>query len=258
MLVGKFDHQALPVALVTGAARRVGAAISRCLSREGYAVVLHANGSIDEAVALATKLRDQGGKATAIAADLSDESGRDHLIKMAAECFGPLSLLVNNASVFHSDRLPDFSDAGFLTHMSINLLAPLRLSRDFAAQVPADSNASIVNVIDHRVLKLTPQFFTYTLSKAGLYTATTTMAQSLAPHVRVNAVGPGPTLPNIHEGEIGLEREAMGVPLEHTVDPDEIANAILYLARSKSVTGHMVPVDSGQHIGWRTPDVTGV
>ncbi len=257
MSVQKHDQQALPVVLVTGAARRVGAAISRCLSREGYAVVLHANGSMDAAVALAAELREQGGQAAAVAADLSVASERDQLIEQAATCFGSISLLVNNASVFHSDRLLDFSDTGFLTHMSINLLAPLCLSRDFAAQVPADSNASIVNVIDHRVLKLTPQFFTYTLSKAGLYTATTTMAQSLAPHIRVNAVGPGPTLPNLHDGEIGLEREAMGVPLEHTVDPNEIADAVLYLARTKNITGHMIPVDAGQHIGWRTPDITG-
>ena len=139
--------------------------------------------------------------------------------------------------------------------MTVNLLAPLRLARDFAAQALPQSNASIINLVDHRVLKLTPQHFTYTLSKAALYAATTTMAQELAPNIRVNAIGPGPTLPNPHDGAIGLKHEASGVPLGHMVDPYDIAEAVLYLARAKSVTGEMIAVDSGQHVGWQTPDI---
>jgi NAD(P)-dependent dehydrogenase (short-subunit alcohol dehydrogenase family) len=217
--------------------------------------VLHVNTSLDEAEILALDLREQGGQAQMVQADLSSAVERDGLIARAADCFGSLSLLVNSAAIFHSDRLGDFADAQLLEHMTVNLLAPLRLSRDFAKQIPRFGNPSIVNIIDHRVLKLTPQHFTYTLSKAALYTATRTMAQELAPHIRVNAVGPGPTLANPHDGEAGLMQEALGVPLGHLVDPNDIAEAVLYLARAKSVTGDMIAVDSGQHVGWRTPDI---
>ena len=243
------------IALVTGGAKRVGAAIARSLVEAGYAVVVHANNSLDEAEALAAELGQSSGEVKAIRADLSKEADRDGVIAKAMACFGPLSLHVNSAAIFRSDRLPDFSDATFFDHMTVNLLAPLRLARDFAAQALPQSNASIINLVDHRVLKLTPQHFTYTLSKAALYAATATMAQELAPNIRVNAIGPGPTLPNPHDGAIGLQHEASGVPLGHMVDPYDIAEAVLYLARAKSVTGEMIAVDSGQHIGWQTPDI---
>ncbi len=248
-------EQDRPVALVTGGARRVGAVIARVLAEAGYAVVVHARASIDEAAALAANLVSNGAKATALRADLALPSERDSLMARAHDCFGPVSLLVNSAAIFHSDGLMDFSDARLMDHMTVNLLAPLRLARDFAVQARPASNASIVNIVDHRVLKLTPQHFSYTLSKAALYAATVTMAQELAPHIRVNAVGPGPTLPNSHDGERGLQHEASGVPLRHLVDPHDIAEAVLYLARAKSVTGDMIAVDSGQHIGWQTPDI---
>jgi NAD(P)-dependent dehydrogenase (short-subunit alcohol dehydrogenase family) len=242
-------------ALVTGGAKRVGAAIARSLVEAGYAVVIHANSSLEEAEALAAQLRQAGGKAQALRADLSKAPEREGLIAKARACFGPLSLLVNSAAIFRSDRLTDFSEAAFFDHMTVNLLAPLCLARDFAAQALPAANPSIVNLVDHRVLKLTPQHFTYTLSKAALYAATTTMAQELAPNIRVNAIGPGPTLPNPRDGAKGLEHEASGVPLGRMVDPYDIAEAVLYLARAKSVTGEMIAVDSGQHIGWQTPDI---
>ena len=244
-----------PIALVTGGARRVGAVISRRLAEVGYAVVVHANGSFDEAHALAADIEAQGGRAKALAADLSKPAGRDHLIANASEVFGPLSLLVNNAAIFHSDTLMDFSEDSFEAHMAINLLAPIKLAREFALLAAKEQNPSIVNIIDHRVLKLTPQHFTYTLSKAELNVATVTMAQALAPRIRVNAVGPGPTLPNPHDGEAGLRQEALGVPLERAVDPRDIADAVLYLAGARAVTGELIAVDSGQHIGWQTPDI---
>ncbi len=243
------------VALITGSARRVGAVIARRLALDGYAVVVHANESLDDAELLVADLRRQGAKASVVAGNLAHASDRNRLIAQAAACFGPLSLLVNSASIFNSDRVANFTDEAFDAHMRVNLLAPLRLSSDFAAQVLAGSNASIINLVDHRVLKLTPQHFTYTLSKVALHGATITMAQALAPHIRVNAIGPGPTLPNPHDGEQGLLHEASGVPLGHRVDPEDIAEAVLYLARAKSVTGEMIAVDSGQHIGWQTPDI---
>ena len=244
-----------PIALVTGGARRVGAEISRRLSEAGYAVIIHANASLDEARGLVEEIMAKDGKAHALAMDLSHADEREHCIARASEIFGPLSLLVNNAAVFHSDSLMDFTAASFDAHIKINLLTPISLARDFAERALANDNASIVNIVDHRVLKLTPYYFTYTLSKAALHAATITMAQTLAPHIRVNAVGPGPTLPNMHDGEDGLRQEAAGVPLERSVDPRDIAEAVLYLARARSVTGEMMAVDSGQHIGWKTPDI---
>ena len=244
-----------PVALVTGSARRVGAVIAKRLAEAGYAVIVHANASLDEAQAVADDIEAQGGRAKAMAADLSNSAERDDLIARASEVFGPLSLLVNNAAIFHSDTLMDFTEASFNAHMAVNMLAPSALVREFAARAVEGQNASIVNIVDHRVLKLTPQHFTYTLSKAALHVATITMAQALAPHVRVNAIGPGPTLPNSHDGEEGLRQEASGVPLGRSVDPHDIAEAVLYLARARSVTGEMIAVDSGQHIGWKTPDI---
>lgn len=243
-------------ALVTGGARRIGAAIALRLANAGYRVVIHAHRHSDDAVRLAQRITDKGGHAHAIVADLMEPDARLELISKAKAIFGPLSLLVNNASVFISDRFEDFDDAGWAANFDINLKAPIVLARAFSEQVSEDANASIVNLIDHRVLKLTPQHFSYTLSKAALHTATLTMAQALAPSIRVNAIGPGPTFANPKDGEAGLSREISGVPLRRAVAADDIADAVLYLAQAKSVTGQMIAIDSGQHIGWRTPDIT--
>lgn len=245
-----------PVALVTGAARRIGAAIATRLSEAGYRVIVHAHGHFEEAQKLAAELTLRGGEGHALRADLTDPSARSRLIADAESRFGPLSLLVNNASVFMSDRFADQDEASWSSNFEINLKAPIDLARAFAKQVPAGVNASIVNLVDHRVFKLTPQHFSYTLSKSALYTATLTMAQALAPRIRVNAIGPGPTFANPKDGEAGLSREISGVPLGRAVAANDIADAVLYLARATSVTGQMIAVDSGQHIGWRTPDIT--
>lgn len=244
------------IALVTGGARRIGAAIAMRLANAGYRVVIHAHSHFDEAQKLADGLSSRGGHACAVKADLTDPMARSQLIADAASKFGPLSLLVNNASVFMSDHFADQDEASWNANFEINLKAPVDLARAFAKQVPAGVNASIVNLVDHRVFKLTPQHFSYTLSKSALYTATLTMAQALAPHIRVNAIGPGPTFANPKDGEAGLSKEISGVPLGRAVAADDIAEAVLYLARAKSVTGQMIAVDSGQHIGWRTPDIT--
>lgn len=241
------------VALVTGGARRIGAAIATRLAAEGWAVVIHANASRAEADALAAKIRRAGGRAASLTADLQDREAVAGLTGRAAAEFGPLTLLVNNASLFRIDTLETVSDELWDAHQAVNLRAPVFLSRDFAAQAPTGS--CIVNIVDQRVLKLTPQCFSYTLAKAALHAATITMAQALAPAIRVNAVGPGPTLPNQHDGDEGLRHEAAGIPLGRSIDPAEIAEAVLYLARAGGVTGQMIAVDGGQHIGWRTPDV---
>ncbi len=237
------------VAIVTGGARRIGAAIARRMAASGYAVLVHHRGSAEEATALCAEL----GQAAAVAADLADPASAERIMS-AATALGAPALLVNNASVFASDDLVTLDVAAFDHTMAVNLRAPLLLSQAFARA--ADGNdPSIVNVVDHRVWKLTPQHLSYTLSKAALWTATTALAQALAPRIRVNAVGPGPTVPNPLDGEKGLRREAEGTPLGRAVLPEEIAEAVAYLAAARAVTGQMIAVDSGQHIGWRTPDI---
>lgn len=244
----------MKVAFVTGAARRIGRVIAEHLATQGYALALHANNSAAEAEAFADKLESKGVRTCVIEGDLADPNSVPSMIDAAAAALGRLSLLVNNASLFKGDAAQDFSVEQFDAHMAINLRAPLLLAQAFAQHAASD-DPSIVNIIDQRVFRLTPQFFTYTLSKAALLTATQTMAQAFAPTIRVNGVGPGPVLPNVHDGSEGFVREAQGTPLARAVDPAEIARAVLYLASARSVTGQMIAVDSGQHIGWRTPDV---
>jgi NAD(P)-dependent dehydrogenase (short-subunit alcohol dehydrogenase family) len=243
------------VALVTGGAKRVGAAIVRALAVDGYAVLIHCNASRAEADALAAELAVGGCRTAVIAADLADPAAVAGLMAAAAGPFGPPTLLVNNASLFLTDTLHSIEVAAWNRQFSVNIRAPSVLAKDFAALLPAAESGAIVNIIDQRVKKLTPQFYSYTLSKAALMAATITMAQTLAPRIRVNGVGPGPVLPNIHDGRALFEREAAGTPLGHDVKPEEIAAAVVYLAGAKSVTGQMIAVDAGQHIGWRTPDV---
>jgi len=185
--------------------------------------------------------------------------GRKHAevlaIEQASEAFGPLRLLVNNASIFEIDAAQDFSLELYERQMQVNLRAPLLLSRDFAAALPASVDGAIVNILDQRVWRLTPRYFSYTLSKSALWAATRTMAQAYAPRIRVNAVGPGPVFANAALGEREFEMEARGVPLQRAADVSGVVDAVVYLSRAKSVTGQMIAVDSGQHLGWRTPDV---
>ncbi|MFO1103592.1 MAG: SDR family oxidoreductase [Methylocystis sp.] len=243
-------------ALVTGAPRRIGLAIAERLAREGRPVVLHASPrSAEEAELAAHAVRQRGGRAATAIADLADAESTQRLIAKAGEAFGALRLLINNASIFDIDAAEDFSLEIYERQMRINLRAPLLLSRDFAAALPANANGAIVNILDQRVWRLTPRQFTYTLSKAALWAATQTMAQALAPRIRVNAVGPGPVFPNAALGEKEFEMEARGVPLERAADVSGVVDAVIYLSRAKSVTGQMIAVDSGQHLGWRTPDV---
>ena len=243
-------------ALITGGARRIGAAIALALSRAGYAVVLHANTSRTEAEALAETIKAAGGHAHVVLADLADAQAVNGLIPAAA-VFAPLTLLVNNASVFEEDQIGALTRAQYETTMAINLTAPLFLAQAFAKQVqkfaPGGCDASIVNIVDQRVLRPTPKFFSYTLSKSALHTATVTLAQALAP-LRVNAVAPGPVLPSPRQTEAQFATQSAAVPLGQGPSPDEIAAAVVYLAGASSVTGVTLPVDGGQHIAWRTAD----
>ncbi|TCR69858.1 SDR family oxidoreductase [Bosea sp. BK604] len=245
------------IALVTGGARRIGRAIVERLAAEGYAVVIHCQNSLAEAQALAAELRAKGGKAAVVTGDLADPSAVDGIIPAAEAALGPVTLLVNSASSFLVDDIRNLDVPTWNRQFSINLRAPSVLAGALANRLPADRDGCIVNIVDQRVWKLTPQYYSYTLTKSALLTATVTMAQALAPRVRVNAVGPGPTLPNQYEGEELMAAEAAGSLLQRRVEAGEIAEAVLYLARAKWVTGQMIAVDSGQHLAWRTPDIVG-
>lgn len=240
-------------ALVTGAGRRIGRTVALELARAGFDVAVHYGRSRAEAEAVVGEIEALGRRAVALQADLTEVVAVDALAGRAAEALGPLGLLVNNASVFEDDRLDTVTGASWSAHLDVNLRAPVLLAQAFARQAP--DGASIVNILDQRVLRPTPEFFSYSLSKAGLWHATRTMAQALAPRLRVNGVGPGPTLASIHQDAAAFAAEAAGTPLGRVVDPVEIARAVLYLVDAPSVTGQMIAVDAGQHLGWKTPDV---
>ncbi len=240
-------------ALITGAGRRIGRAVTLALARAGYAVVLHANRSRSEAEKLAAEITDSGGRGSVVLADLTDADAVRGLVPAAA-AFGPLTLLVNSAAEFEPDEIAGLDRAHFERTMAVNLAAPLFLAQAFARQAPAGSDVSIVNLVDQRVFKPTPKFFSYTLSKSALHAATTTLAQALAPKVRVNAVAPGPTLPSPRQTGAQFAAQAAALPLKHGPSPEDVAAAVIYLAQAKSVTGVTLAVDGGQHLSWRTAD----
>jgi len=244
-------------ALVTGASHRIGRAIVLALAGAGYAVAIHANRSRAAAEALARELAGSA-KAAVVAGDLADAATPPKLIAAAAAAVGPLTLLVNNASAFEADAFGALGTDHFDRHMAVNLRAPLFLAQAFAAQIPRWADASIVNITDQRVMKPTPLLFSYALSKSALNAATVMMAQALAPNVRVNAVAPGPTLPSPRQDEAAFARQAAAVPLGRGVAPEEIADAVLYLASARSITGVTLAVDGGQHVAWQTPDAWGI
>lgn len=238
-----------PAALVTGGARRIGRAIALTLAGAGYAVAIHAHRSLKAAGALRDDIARNGGGAAVVTADLADHDAVLGVVPAAVAAVGPLSLLVNNASEFEPDDIADLDRGRFDRHIAINLRAPLFLAQAFAAQAPA--GGSIVNVLDQRVYRPNPRFFSYGLAKCGLHVATTTLAQALAPHLRVNAVAPGPTLPNVWQDDAAFARRTAAMPLRHGPTPQEVADAVLFLARAKSITGETVAVDGGQHIVWQ-------
>jgi len=244
------DNDPRGTALITGGGRRIGAAIARALVHAGYAVVLHTR-TRQPAEQLAAEIVEKGGQARVVVGDLADTQALRGLVP-AASAFGPLTLLVNNAGEFEPDDIATLTREGFDRAMAVNLAAPIFLTQAFAAQAP--SGSSVINLLDQRVLKPTPRFFSYSLSKSALHTATTTLAQALAPKLRVNAVAPGPTLPSPRQREEDFAAQAESLPLQCGPSPEDIAAAVLYLAGATSVTGVTLPVDGGQHLAWRTAD----
>lgn len=237
-------------ALVTGAARRIGRAIALELARAGHPVALHCHRSRAEAEALAEAIRAEGGKAAVVTADLASEGEVGGLVPDAEAALGPLGVLVNNASLFERDEALSATRESWDRHMAVNLRAPFLLAQAFARRLPEGAEGNIVNIVDQRVLNLTPHFTSYTLSKAGLWTLTQTLALALAPRVRVNAVGPGPVLPSPRQTEDQFARQWRALPLGRPSSPEEIARAARFVLDARSMTGQMIALDGGQHLGW--------
>ena len=248
----------LKTALVTGAARRIGAAIIRDLAANGYKVAIHASTAVDEAAAIRNEIVAAGGTACVVVADLIGSEGRERLIGEVNAAIGPIDLLVNNASIFQRDSVEDFDEALFDAHFAIHVKSPTVLTRDFARQLPEGVSGLVVNIIDQRVWSPTPRFYSYTLSKAALYMATKTAAQALAPRIRVNAIGPGPTLPAARQTEADFEKQVSGLIMKKGAGLDEFGRTIRFLHESPSITGQMIALDGGQHLAWQTPDVAEV
>ena len=248
----------LTVALVTGGARRVGAAIVRDLAVNGFAVAIHCNTSRGEADALASEIASAGGQAHVVQADLNDMNAVDRIVPAVQAALGPVRLLVNNASLFDDDAADDFNWQVWDRHFDVHLKAPVALARDVATSLPQGVDGLVVNVIDQRVWRLTPRFFSYTLSKSALWTATQTMAQAFGPRLRVNAIGPGPTLKNERQDADDFRKQSDALLLKRGPDLSEFGATIRYLWQARSVTGQMIALDGGQHLSWKTPDVYGV
>lgn len=238
-----------PAILITGAGARVGRYLAKGLAADGWAVAIHYNRSEVGAESLATEIKKQGGKAAIVQANLFVPQDLDKLVSRASIALRePLTALINNASTFDDDRAEDFSRASYDHHMDINLRAPVMLSQQLAAQIPDGETGCIINMIDQRVLKPDPTFFTYAMSKSALHWATKTLAQSLAPHIRVNAVGPGPTIKNYTQTDDEFAAEVESTLLGTGSPPESLLDAVRYLLVAKSVTGQMIAVDGGQHL----------
>ena len=253
-LTGALPSPPVPkAALVTGGARRIGRALSLALAEDGYAVAIHHHHSHQEAEALAAEITQAGGKAVALAADLADEAAVAELLPRATAALGPIGCLVNNAAIFENDTVATATRASWDRHLAINLRAPFVLMQSFARHLPEKAGGVIVNLLDERVWNLTPYFVSYTLSKVGLWTLTQTMALALAPRIRVNGIGPGPTLPSPRQNAQQFLERCQKMPLRRGTSPEEIAAALRFILSAPAMTGQMIALDGGEHLGWAQP-----
>lgn len=255
-------------ALVTGGARRLGRAMALALADDGYDVAIHYNGSSDAADAVVDEITAKGQRARALQVDLLDHAATLNLVPAARDALGgPLTLLINNASIFEYDQIATATLESWDRHLNSNLRAPFFLSQGFAAEAPKAAKddggepvaqAMVLNMVDQRVRNLTPEFATYTIAKMGLWALTQTAAQALAPDVRVNAIGPGPTMQGARQSAEHFARQRNATVLERGADPAGIVAAMRYFLAAEAVTGQLLCVDGGQHLAWKTPDVLGV
>jgi len=243
--------------LITGAAHRIGRAVALGLAEDGWKLVIHYSNSDQAANELAQIITEKGGNAVTLQANLADAEETGSLISRAVKIAGSLSALINNASVFERDEVTTLTDDSWDIHLNVNLKAPAILMRDFAKQAEAGGN--IINIIDQRVWRLNPDFISYTVSKTGLWTLTQTFAQALAKQqIRVNGIGPGPTLANQRQNPAEFEKQTRLVPLGSGANPQDIIEGVRYILSAKAMTGQMIALDGGQHLAWKTPDVTEV
>jgi len=243
-------------ALVTGGARRIGRALSLALAEAGFAVAIHHHRSREAADALVAEIGRAGGRAAALSADLADEAATMALLPRAEAALGPIGCLVNNAAVFENDTARSATRDSWDRHLAINLRAPFVLIQEFAARLPGDAGGVVVNLLDERVWNPTPYFVSYTLAKSGLWTLTRTMALALAPRIRVNGIGPGPTLPSERQSPEQFIAQCRMMPLRRGTSPGEIAAALRFILDAPAMTGQMIALDGGQHLGWAQPRQT--
>ena len=239
--------------LITGAAQRIGAAIATALADDGWTIGIHFFRSSGAAEALCADLRSNGADAYIVGADLADNTAVDGLIAHASEA-APVTCLINNASVFERDDLETISRSSWDQHLDVNLWAPVRLSQSLAAALPDGVSGNIVNIVDQRVDNIPPDFISYTISKAGLWALTQSLALSLAPRIRVNAIGPGPVLPSPRQSAAQFDAQASRMPLGRGAPVSEIADGVRYILSATSMTGQLITLDGGQHLGWDFPD----
>ena len=245
-------------ALVTGSAKRIGRQLALDLAADGWDVAVHCNASVDEAGEVADLIRAMGRIAVVVRGDLSVADVPERLIREASAALGGLTCLINNASLFEPDEVGAITTASWGAHLDTNLRAPVLLSQAFAQVLPAGQSGNIISIIDQRVWKLNPRFFSYTTSKSGLWTATRTLAQALAPRIRVNAIGPGPALPSVRMDEAEFAKQARLTLLGRGTSPMEISGAVKFILSQPALTGQMIALDGGQHLVWQTPDVVEV
>lgn len=244
-------------AIITGGAKRIGKALVQGLAADGWAVAIHYGSSAKDAEALAETINADGGKATTVQCDLASPNVADTIMATVHKDLGPADLLINSASLFEDDDVQTVSGETFDAHMAVNLRAPVLLASTFAKQLPEGVAGNIINLIDQRVWRLNPRFLSYTTSKSALWTVTQTLAQSLAPRIRVNGIGPGPTMGNDRQTPEDFATQAAAVPLERGPDIAEFQRAVRFILETPSLTGQMLALDGGQHLAWETPDATG-
>ena len=240
--------------IITGGATRIGAAIAKQLSGQNKEILIHYNRSKSKAEKLKKDLSKNGTKIYLVKGDLRKETDIKKIIKFAKSKLKIFDCLINNASLFENDKLENFSLDSWSKHLRTNLRAPALLTKEFAKNVKGKNN-NIINIIDQRVFKLTPYFFSYTLSKTGLYTLTKTSAMSLSPNIRVNAIAPGPTIKNQRQSEKHFKKQYLATPLKRQVDVEQICNAVDFFIKNRSITGQVLAIDSGQNLNWQTPDI---
>jgi NAD(P)-dependent dehydrogenase (short-subunit alcohol dehydrogenase family) len=241
--------------LITGAAKRIGRHLALELAESGFDIALHYNHSRDEAEEVANRIKANNRRVALVHGDLADADIAEKLIAQSNQQLGPLCALINNASIFEDDAVGNISLESWQRHQDINLRAPIMLAQRFAEQLPADQHGNIINIIDQRVWKLNPRFFSYTMSKSGLWTATRTLAQALAPRIRVNAIGPGPALPSARMDDAEFAKQESLTLLGRGTSPAEIAEAAKFILSQQALTGQMIALDGGQHLVWQTPDI---